>query len=105
MYIIFSAAVENIDLWCDILTLLENDPAGANSGKMAVFGEPVDEVLEKLIDEYGVEEAFVVEFWGHDETVFNVMIHSLNSEHKVALTDLLSKCPITNLHFGEDPDW
>jgi hypothetical protein len=70
-----------------------------------VFGSRVTEKLEGLIDEYGVEEAFQVEFWNCKDIKFSVMIHSPSADHERALMELLFLCPITNLCYGNDADW
>lgn len=105
-YIIFNVDQGQIALWSSICESLVDNPADANlQDKMEIFGKDVDEKLEALIDEYGVDDAFRVEFWNHDNTEFSVMVNSSDPDHEEALMALLSACPITNLHYGEDADW
>lgn len=105
-YVIFNSTNDHIDIWKSIFLLLGDSPAAASlQEKMEIFGKDVDEKLEALIDEYGVDEAFRVEFWNHENTEFSVMVVSSDPDHEEALMELLSACPITNLHYGEDADW
>lgn len=104
-YLVFDINKAQLDLWKSIIEAQVDGMADANlQDKMEVFGNEVDEKLEQLIDDYGVEDAFRVEFWNHKDTEFSVMIYSPEPEHKKALMELLSACPITNLHYGEDVD-
>lgn len=105
-YLIFNVAQNQIELWSSICESLVDNPADANlQDKMEIFGESVDEKLEALIDEYGVDEAFRVEFWSNNDAEFSVMVNSSDPDHEEALVELLSACPISNLHYGEDADW
>ncbi len=105
-YIIFCVDQNQIELWSSICESLVDNPADANlQDNMEIFGKDVDEKLEALIDEYGVDEAFRVEFWSHENTEFSVMVNSSDPDHEEAIIELLSACPITNLHYGEDADW
>lgn len=102
-YLKFEVKPGHVELWQSIFEHLEEGEADANlQDKMDAFGPQVDGELEDLIEEYGTEEAFRVEFWNHKDTKFSVMIYSSDPDHEEALVKMLSACPITNLHYGED---
>ncbi|WP_323816601.1 hypothetical protein [Cellvibrio sp. NN19] len=105
-YLIFNVTEDQIRLWEEICESLVDGTADASlQDKMEVFGKEVDEKLEQLIDNFGCNEAFRIEFWGHDATEFSIMVISPNADHEEAIMELLSACPITNLHYGEVADW
>lgn len=106
MYIMFRAQEKDIDLWVDIFSYLEHGSADAKlQDKIEVFGIDVDGQLEKLIDDYGTEEALQVEFWSQDGTEFSVMVNSSSPIHKEAIMGLLRSCPVDGLRIGNDADW
>lgn len=105
-YLIFNVTEDQIELWKEICESLVDGTADASlQDKMEVFGKEVDEKLEQLIDDFGCDEAFRIEFWNHDATEFSIMVVSPDADHEEMLVGLLSACPVTNLHYGEDADW
>ncbi len=105
LYLLFESSKKDVDLWKSIFSYLEDLPASAHlQDLMSVFGGAADTKLENLINEFGIEEAFLVEFWNHDDVSFSVMIYSSSAEHEKEILELLSLCDITNLRYGEDAD-
>lgn len=105
-YLIFNVTEDQIELWEEICESLVDGAADASlQDKMEVFGKEVEEKLEQLIDKFGCDEAFRIEFWNHDATEFSIMVISPNADHEEALMELLSACPIANLRYGADADW